>query len=49
MGEFVNGVFYQGFGLFKTIVGLPVATNESFVSGKQVSQKESIEHIFFQT
>lgn len=37
--EFVDGLFHEGFSLFDTIVGLPVTTNESFISGEKVSQQ----------
>lgn len=45
--EFIDGLFHQGFGFLKAVVGLPIATDESFISGKEISQEESIEHIFF--
>lgn len=38
VGEFIDGLFHEGFGLFETIVRLPVASDESFVSGEEVSQ-----------
>ena len=38
VGEFIDGLFHEGFGLLETIVGLPVSSDESFVSGEEVSQ-----------
>ena len=45
--EFVDNTLHQGLSLLDSIVGFPVSTDESLVSGEEVSQKESIEHIFF--
>ena len=46
MIEFIDGVFHQGFGVLDSVVGLPVASDEPFVSRKEVSQEQGIEHIF---
>lgn len=44
--QLVNGLLHKGFSLLDTIVRFPVTTDESLISGEEVSEDKGIEHIF---
>jgi hypothetical protein len=45
--KLVDNCVHEGLSFFDSIVGFPVSTDKSLVSGEEVSQKKGIEHIFF--
>ena len=47
MIKFVDNAVHESLSLLDSVVGFPVSTDESLVSGEEVSQKKGIEHIFF--
>jgi hypothetical protein len=45
--KFVDHAVHQGLSFLDSIVRFPVTADESLVSGEEIFQKKSIEHIFF--